>query len=409
MSTSKRGPSGTIRFRTSLKNTIYDVLKARNWKETDSDTDWDFNWADTGWMRECFDQIHLEEWQRVNHFRNHYELTRKDLLIKNLKRTKKQLEREDRSAEAAKYDFYPSSFVLPVEYGMFVEEFKKIGGVWIMKPIGKAQGKGIFLFNKLSQISDWKKDHRWKSDSNTPQAETYIVQRYIENPYLIGGKKFDLRIYVMVTSYSPLTVYLYRSGFARFSNYRFSMNSKEIQNNYIHLTNVAVQKTAPEYDTRNGCKWNIRSLKLYMMSKHGQDAVNDLYYEIQQLVIRSLMGVQKVMINDKHCFELYGFDIIIDTNLKPWLLEVNASPSLTADTQEDYELKTGILDDMLYVVDMEHRLSGNEEQIGGFDLIYMNGPIKNNDRPSGYRTYLGCDNNRQKNLQKLLKTQKKKN
>ena len=50
--------------------------------------------------------------------------------------------------------------------GLFVEAFKReAGGVWIMKPIGKAQGKGIFLFTKLSDIKDWKKDHTWKSDA----------------------------------------------------------------------------------------------------------------------------------------------------------------------------------------------------------------------------------------------------
>jgi hypothetical protein len=38
------------------------------------------------------------------------------------------------------------------------------GVLWIMKPIGKSQGKGIFLFSKLSQISDWRKDHKWKAD-----------------------------------------------------------------------------------------------------------------------------------------------------------------------------------------------------------------------------------------------------
>jgi tubulin polyglutamylase TTLL9 len=68
-----------------------------------------------------------------------------------------------------------------------------------MKPVGKSQGKGIFLFNKLNQISDWKKDLRWRADSPVP--ENYIVQRYVDNPYLVGGKKFDLRIYVLVTSY----------------------------------------------------------------------------------------------------------------------------------------------------------------------------------------------------------------
>lgn len=53
------------------------------------------------------------------------------------------------------------------------------------------------------------------------QAENYIVQKYISDPLLIGGKKFDMRIYALVTSYSPLTVYLYRSGFARFTHMRY--------------------------------------------------------------------------------------------------------------------------------------------------------------------------------------------
>ncbi len=59
---------------------------------------------------------------------------------------------QERHAEAAQYNFFPLTYVVPSEYRMFVEEFKRSGGVWIMKPIGKAQGQGIFLFNKLSQV-----------------------------------------------------------------------------------------------------------------------------------------------------------------------------------------------------------------------------------------------------------------
>jgi hypothetical protein len=52
-----------------------------------------------------------------------------------------------------------------------------------MKPIGRAQGKGIFLFHKLSQVAQWKSDYRWKPD--TPGVEAYVVQKYIANPYLV--------------------------------------------------------------------------------------------------------------------------------------------------------------------------------------------------------------------------------
>ena len=63
--------------------------------------------------------------------------------------------------------------------------------------------------------------------------------------------------------------------------------------------------------------------------------------------------MQKVIINDKHCFELYGFDILLDKNLKPWLLEINSSPSMTANTKEDFDLKVGLLDDTYTILDLE--------------------------------------------------------
>jgi len=120
-------------------------------------------------------------------------------MVKNLKRHKKQLEKEGKYDDAAAFNFFPTTYNLPSDYSIFVEEFKKTGGVWIMKPVGKSQGRGIFLLSKLQQIAQWKNDFRWKPDG--PQPEPYIVQRYIMDPLLIGGKKFDMRIYVLVTSY----------------------------------------------------------------------------------------------------------------------------------------------------------------------------------------------------------------
>ncbi|KAI8464205.1 MAG: tubulin tyrosine ligase-like family, member 9 [Monoraphidium minutum] len=455
MSAPRPRPPGPILWRSSLKNTIYDVLKGREgWQETESETEWDFFWADKGWIHNELDKVHLAEWQRVNHFPNHYELTRKDLLLKNLKRAKRQLEREQgRGDEAAGYGFFPQTFVVPAEYRMLAEEFKRGGGgAWIMKPIGRAQGQGIFLFNRLAQaragalpgahsalapisrgsartrISEWRRDHTWKPDDEE-QAETYLAQRYLDTPYLVGGKKFDLRIYALVTSYSPLRIYLYRrararpllsrrqagggrgagpgprragalsagaSGFARFTNARFSMRKEDIGNTFVHLTNVAIQKHAPGFDKAKGMKWPIRSLRAYMLSRHGPDATHALFGSIQGLIVRTLLAVQPAMINDRHCFELYGYDILVDAGLKPWLLEVNASPSLSASDRDDWTLKYGMLNDMLDIVDLEGRREPGKvpTKQGGFDLIWDGAAVPGFDRPTSLPTMLGCYNPR---------------
>eukprot|EP00948_MAST-09A_sp_MAST-9A-sp1_P002308 g2308.t1 len=346
--------------------------------ETDSDTDWDLNWADTHWIREYFDQMHFEEHQRLNHFRNHYELTRKDLLVKNLKRLRRHLERNECPDDAAKFAFFPATFTLPSEYGIFVEEFKRNpGSTWIMKPIGKSQGKGIFLFNKLSMISEWKKDHKWKADS--PQAESYIAQRYIDRPLLIGGKKFDMRLYVLVTSFSPLQAWQYREGFCRFSNqpYRSPSALEDGGDKYIHLTNHSVQKHHTSFQKDDDFKWDLRSLRMYMKAEYGADLVEQAFYELTMVMIRSLLAVQKIIIQDRHCFELYGFDLMFDAELKPWLIEVNASPSLTASAEKDYNLKFGMLEDAMTIIDMEAKLSGDEERVGGFDLVWDGGYVFN--------------------------------
>nr|XP_054530308.1 probable tubulin polyglutamylase TTLL9 isoform X19 [Pan troglodytes] len=392
----EREQRASIRFKTTLMNTLMDVLRHRpGWVEVKDEGEWDFYWCDVSWLRENFDHTYMDEHVRISHFRNHYELTRKNYMVKNLKRFRKQLEREAGKLEAAKCDFFPKTFEMPCEYHLFVEEFRKNPGItWIMKPDTRS--------------SDDQKD-------DIP-VENYVAQRYIENPYLIGGRKFDLRVYVLVMSYIPLRAWLYRDGFARFSNTRFTLNS--IDDQYVHLTNVAVQKTSPDYHPKKGCKWMLQRFRQYLASKHGPEAVETLFRDIDNIFVKSLQSVQKVIISDKHCFELYGYDILIDQDLKPWLLEVNASPSLTASSQEDYELKTCLLEDTLHVVDMEARLTGREKRVGGFDLMWNDGPVSREEGApdlSGMgnfvtNTHLGCVNDRKKQLRQLfcsLQVQKK--
>lgn len=162
-------------------------------------------------------------------------------------------------------DFIPTTFVLPaglfpinachfimfkkfnkiLDYNMFVEEYRKNPQTtWIMKPCGKSQGAGIFLINKLSKLKKWSREAR--SNAFNPQIasgkESYVISRYIDNPLLIGGKKFDLRLYVLVTSFRPLKAYLFKLGFCRFCTVKYDTSVTELDNMYVHLTNVSVQK-----------------------------------------------------------------------------------------------------------------------------------------------------------------------
>ena len=206
--------------------------------------------------------------------------------------------------------------------------------------------------NKLNQLK------KWATSSKLPfqtlsLKEAYVISRYVENPLLIGGKKFDLRIYVLVTSYRPLKVYLYSLGFARFCNEKYTPDIAELDNMFIHLTNVAVQKNSEDYNEKHGSKWSIQNLRFYLEQTRGKALSDKCFEEINNIIYISLKSVQSVIINDKHCFELYGFDVLFDANLKPWLIEINASPSMTANTPSDYEMKVGLLDDTFTVLDLE--------------------------------------------------------
>lgn len=125
---------------------------------------------------------------------------------------------------------------------MFVEEYRKnTQSTWIMKPTGKSQGAGIFLINKLSKLKRWSREAK-ASFHPAIGKESYVISRYIDNPLLIGGKKFDLRLYVLVTSFRPLKAYLLRQGFCRFCTVKYDTSVTELDNMYVHLTNVSVQK-----------------------------------------------------------------------------------------------------------------------------------------------------------------------
>ncbi|GMH52348.1 hypothetical protein TrRE_jg6402 [Triparma retinervis] len=296
------------------KGVICQNFERRGWSRTEGD-DWNVFWATVGTVKQIFNPdsgMRLGDSQLICHFPNHYELTRKDLMTKNMKRYIKEKQKEG----VVVNDFVPVTYLLPADYSLFVEEFRRLPNA--------ITGR----FNRDQQ--------------------TYVVSRYIENPLLIGGKKFDLRIYVLITSFRPLRMYL-GDGFARFCNVKYSSDVGEIDNPFMHLTNVSIQKHNEEYNNAHGGKWNVSNLRLYLESTRGREATERLFQDIDDLLIHSAKAVQNVMINDRHCFECYGYDLLLDDDLKPWLVEVNASPSLAATTAMDREMKGALIRDVLAV------------------------------------------------------------
>lgn len=96
-----------------------------------------------------------------------------------------------------------------------------------------SQGKGIFLTRKIEDID---------------RTQHCVVQRYISKPYLIDGLKFDLRIYVLVASVDPLSVYIYHEGLARFCTEPYIMPNKDnMEDVCMHLTNYAINKDSEKF------------------------------------------------------------------------------------------------------------------------------------------------------------------
>jgi len=367
-----------------------------------TDEEFDIYWASVHNVRPLFNPDNalkrLKDGQVVNHYPNHYELTRKDLMARNIKRYRRERERQEiikaQAAQAQKGssepclgaalfervppEWVPATYALPNDYAIFVEEFRKSpNSTWIAKPTGKAQGRGIFLVSKLNQLKRW--SNAAPKDKSTagqalPFREPYIISRYISDPLLVGGKKFDMRLYVLVTSYRPLKVYLYRGGFCRFCVEQYSSDVAEIDNIFVHLTNVAIQKQAEDYNEQHGGKWAINDLFLFIEGTQGRAASDKLAADMEQVIVHSLKAVQGVIINDRHSFEMYGFDILLDKDLRPWLLEVNASPSLSTTTEDDRLLKLRLINDVLNIVLQEKRGQGEggdeEMALGDFACIF---------------------------------------
>eukprot|EP01006_Ploeotia_vitrea_P025637 TRINITY_DN58539_c0_g1_i1.p1 TRINITY_DN58539_c0_g1~~TRINITY_DN58539_c0_g1_i1.p1 ORF type:complete len:1417 (-),score=160.11 TRINITY_DN58539_c0_g1_i1:52-4302(-) len=276
----------------------------------------------------------LKPYRFVNHFPSMNLISRKVDMARHLNKIRRSFPKE--------FGFYPQSWISHQDW-LRSPEWHDSGMVYIVKPNTGSQGKGIKL------VKHPMKHH----------FDDAVVQEYIPNPMLIEGYKFDIRVYVLVLSCDPLKILLYQNGLVRLCTEKYDLpSSHNMQSMCTHLTNYSVNKRSDKFvfnddqhDFSSGSKRDFRFLNQYLTSL-GFD-VGEMWHKVQDVIVKSVISIHHILRHvyratlPEHsnlgtsCFELLGFDILLDSQLNPWLIEVNQAPSFAADTPLDLQIKYG--------------------------------------------------------------------
>ncbi|CAF3145895.1 unnamed protein product [Rotaria sp. Silwood2] len=235
--------------------------------------------------------------------------------------------------------FLPQTFKLDEKYDRdYFFNLHQPGDVWICKPSGLNQGKGIYLVRDVeslkSKFAEIDSMDKKKQISIKPMKR--VIQRYIMNPLLVQGKKFDIRCYMLISSVKPLLIF-YHSGYIRLSMFDFDNNDENL---LTHLTNQYMQKKDPKYyDIKEDTAWTMEQFNDYInkniaSSKNlEQDwVINTLPKIIQRIMLNVIESIRMRLKRRVGCFGLYGYDFMIDQDMKVWLIEINVNPALTTNT-----------------------------------------------------------------------------
>ncbi|XP_046677752.1 tubulin polyglutamylase ttll6-like isoform X1 [Homalodisca vitripennis] len=270
------------------------------------------------------------------------EICRKDLLARNLNRMLKFFPKD--------YNFFPKTWCLPADLGEVLAYSRcHRNRTFILKPDIGCRGRGIFLTKNLKDVKPF---------------ERMICQVYISKPFLVDGFKFDMRVYTLISSVDPLRIYVYNDGLARFATSRYCEPAPHnITNMYMHLTNYSVNKHSRTYivDEEAGSKRRISTLNNWLEKKHYN--VEQIWASIDDIIIKTVIAGHPTLKHSYHacfpchdftfaCFEILGFDIILDYKLKPHLLEVNHSPSYHTDAELDRDVKESLLKDTFTILNL---------------------------------------------------------
>lgn len=192
-----------------------------------------------------------------------------------------------------------------------------MNNIWIIKPSGLSRGRGIKLLGSLAEITH----HLQTKDFS------FVIQKYMENPMLYKRKKFDIRQWVLVADWNPLTILFFEGCYVRVTTNEFTL--KNIKNRFIHLTNNSVNKNSKNFNEDDGFL-SVEDFETWIVSETGEeDAYQNISIQMKKQVKNSLKCCQEQVVNRKNSVELFGYDFCVDEAGGVWLIEVNASPDLS--------------------------------------------------------------------------------
>lgn len=295
--------------------------------------------------------VRLANWQRTNHFPAMYLLCRKSHLGRTLSGLRRRIPHE--------FNFYPRTWMMRCEQGHFRDYLarRQIRGkripFFIMKPNSGCQGRGIIVTrDPVNAVDD---------------LDNYIVQEYIARPMLIEGRKFDLRVYVLLMSIREPSIFMFNDGLVRMCAESYHTPSDDnAANSCMHLTNYAVNKRSAEYVFNTdasrgdvGNKRNFRFLNRWLAEQ--QHDVTQFWQQVGAVVAKTILAAQPQLshvynncfstANEGYsCFEILGFDVLVDSKARSWLVEVNHTPSFATDTPLDMDIKHRLITETCQIV-----------------------------------------------------------
>ena len=242
--------------------------------------------------------------------------------------------------------------------------------LWIVKPTDLSQGEGIKIISSRSEADAF-------VDGNSHEGIDYIAQKYIETPLLLQQRKSEIRIYWLIACLEPLQVLMFHEGTVRLNSLPFKL--ADFDNQLVHITNVKQQHNHPDFDPNTVLKWSFDDLDSYLadtlkLTPSGF-IESQLKPQLKQILAFVVRATQQALVSTPPnglFFGLFGADIILDDQLKPWLTEIQKGPGLSLDDPiknrvvQPLVRKTALLE-----IDIQARLRRHE-------------PIEQSDCPEGF-------------------------